>query len=1048
MPSSFGNDFSDAFTNVISLYLKMPTQAEKDLQAAQARAANANAAFDETRARLYPGESAANVHQSEAAAGASEAAGRYTDVQTKWYGDIAQSEIEQRKAAARASDAAALASGAETERSRALTATIAPESKAKIDQAIAETANNWAAAHKLDAETLGQTRKNLADFIYNQWPDISQGIKLDPALQNPKFLDQAAREANIPPELLRDFLNTAPPSVSGDTGNYPPLADDTVAPDTTEDTEDVGPQSMRAIPEQGTDLASSDYGPATTGSIQQVAYTPDDLANQHDDDAGHDGGPAGEPAVSEAVPTAGGGGRIIQAQSGVRRQPISDRLYDVLNRAAADTGLTVRVTSGGQPSSGPNRTGSHRHDHGNAADLQLIDENGHVLSMKDPTDQARMADFIDLSHQYGATGVGAAEDYMGDKTMHIGFGPEAVWGAGGHGSNAQEWVKQAFYGKGNNGDSPLKGRRRAPPTLVTYGKTAGREGWKGVAGQAFAQGAVNTTQDGQAAKAAMTGQGAMDPELYNIIDATYTRSIPAGYTQSQAEVNLGKLALGYDHYSRNGQPEKAQQFASQMVQTYRQKFNQRLAVMQTLAQNGRMDEAIQMADKAYAFVPNGQDVDFEKTDGGYRMTVHDMADPNRVIAEQEFTPEQMYGQLMNLSPIDFDRQMARAGEPATTGSIQQVSASSAEQTAYRLGHMLRAGKATQAKPYAYQLYQELQSASPQQKAAIAQMLGMDPSSMPQFLAKLGGLNIPSGAYQRAQRVMGAATAEIPPDQRPFTTDVGQAVGQRRAALPAFDYSAVSDAEAKQLRPQAKAAQERIDAMNAAIAQPKPLDVTDRGSVRTELTNAIDDLRAKEPDAMNALETSLGSSLVPIAAEMQRLNPNMAGIDAIVALGRMVTPLESKDGTKQDIAFRMKPRDNQTMQDAVKVVVRGPGVRQDIFVNADDFETIQAAAQDALKANSNKYYAGQATKRAADATAARRAADAVKAGDIDAARRAQRQQGYQSSLGAGAADRIAGLRRQRLDYQRRGLDTSGIDQQLRALLQQQQYNTTPGAIPVR
>ena len=96
------------------------------------------------------------------------------------------------------------------------------------------------------------------------------------------------------------------------------------------------------------------------------------------------------------------------------------------------------VFSGGQPTQGQNRTGTHRHDLGGAADLYLVDPvTHHILDMRDPDDRVCMASFIQASVAAGATGVGAGLGYMGAHAMHIGGGAAAYWGGA-------EWVPAAY----------------------------------------------------------------------------------------------------------------------------------------------------------------------------------------------------------------------------------------------------------------------------------------------------------------------------------------------------------------------------------------------------------------------------------------------------------------------------------------------------------------------------------------------------------------------------------------------------------------------------
>jgi hypothetical protein len=132
----------------------------------------------------------------------------------------------------------------------------------------------------------------------------------------------------------------------------------------------------------------------------------------------------------------------------IRDRPISQELSRVLERAADAAGIgVIRVTSGGQPGSTGRRTGSTRHDHGRAADLQLV-QNGRTLSFTDQ-DGSQVEAFVTAAAANGATGIGAGVTYMGPRTLHVGFGTspqdhsKLVWGAGGRSANAPRWLREA-----------------------------------------------------------------------------------------------------------------------------------------------------------------------------------------------------------------------------------------------------------------------------------------------------------------------------------------------------------------------------------------------------------------------------------------------------------------------------------------------------------------------------------------------------------------------------------------------------------------------------
>jgi len=80
---------------------------------------------------------------------------------------------------------------------------------------------------------------------------------------------------------------------------------------------------------------------------------------------------AAKQAGGNVAPTNGVGG-VDQKQGGAtRNQSVTEALKGQIAAVATAAGVNAEIFSGGQDESGPNRTGSHRHDHGNAADLKL-----------------------------------------------------------------------------------------------------------------------------------------------------------------------------------------------------------------------------------------------------------------------------------------------------------------------------------------------------------------------------------------------------------------------------------------------------------------------------------------------------------------------------------------------------------------------------------------------------------------------------------------------------------------------------------------------------
>ena len=130
----------------------------------------------------------------------------------------------------------------------------------------------------------------------------------------------------------------------------------------------------------------------------------------------------------------------------VRSQPLDPSMYDALS-FLPELGVEMEVFSGGQPARGTSdrRVGSTRHDDGRAADVFFY-KDGRKLDWANPDDVPLFQEIVRRGRAAGLTGFGAGEGYMQPGSMHIGFGNEAVWGAGGRGANAPQWLRDAYSG--------------------------------------------------------------------------------------------------------------------------------------------------------------------------------------------------------------------------------------------------------------------------------------------------------------------------------------------------------------------------------------------------------------------------------------------------------------------------------------------------------------------------------------------------------------------------------------------------------------------------
>lgn len=193
---------------------------------------------------------------------------------------------------------------------------------------------------------------------------------------------------------------------------------------------------------------------ARDGGGAQFARPTNDSAAQADWDANMAKyfNPDGTPKTG-----ASGTGSVSYVQDFAKRtrnKPIKPALMSILKRAAADTGLRVVIFSGGQDvkGRGARRTGTTRHDAGNAADVWVYAGN---TQLNTRGDDPRMVAFIAALRRAGAKGFGAHPGYMKGVGVHVDIvgtatGGSNMWGAGGTGSPPTSLARAFQTGKGTS----------------------------------------------------------------------------------------------------------------------------------------------------------------------------------------------------------------------------------------------------------------------------------------------------------------------------------------------------------------------------------------------------------------------------------------------------------------------------------------------------------------------------------------------------------------------------------------------------------------------
>jgi muramidase (phage lysozyme) len=270
----------------------------------------------------------------------------------------------------------------------------------------------------------------LAKKLYSRYGNLEEDLKnpqkYDTILQVLRGTWHGLKNSNsrtLAEEIRKAGLNTQKQEAGAATPVSASPA--TVAPSPSPESSSAGGGSGAGSPTGNTGgTGTSDASPSATPT---ESATPGGAEKQESEpDAKPVEGAPGQTGAGAGVGKTGGGGNVRQAQSGIRKLPISDKLNSVLQQAARAAGVDVTVTSGGQPAypKGP-RTGSTRHDLGNAADLDLY-VGGRILSDRNPADIELKKKFVAAATGAGASGIGAG--YMGPTKIHVGFGTPAKWG--------------------------------------------------------------------------------------------------------------------------------------------------------------------------------------------------------------------------------------------------------------------------------------------------------------------------------------------------------------------------------------------------------------------------------------------------------------------------------------------------------------------------------------------------------------------------------------------------------------------------------------------
>lgn len=337
-------------------------------------------------------------------------------------------------------------------------------------------------------------------------------------------------------------------------------------------------------------------------------------------------------------PQDGSGGNVrnwlrYSNDENVRSMPLDGKLVSALS-FLPELGVQAEVFSGGQPSKeqGGSRTGSTRHDHGGAGDFRFY-KDGRQLDWSNEADRPIFEEIVKRGKANGITGFGAGPGYMGAGTMHVGFGEPSVWGAGGKGSNAPQWLRNAY--SGGTGSTSRVAAALSPSFTSSDGAVA----------SAPSMAPVSQPQVAQARA------GGINPAVVQALTNPYA---------SPEEKNVAKLLLGQ---------QLEQQQAAQSMAVKQQQRQQEIQQRQMIAQQNGINPSYALDDELWKgatgnlfAAPSVSEVNGVVYDNRTKQPM--FGTPNKPTSVQEFE----YG---SQNPAYFEQQerLRRSGAPVNEGSI-------------------------------------------------------------------------------------------------------------------------------------------------------------------------------------------------------------------------------------------------------------------------------------------------------------------------------------------------------------------------------------------
>lgn len=178
----------------------------------------------------------------------------------------------------------------------------------------------------------------------------------------------------------------------------------------------------------------------------------------------------------------------------------------------------------------------------------------------------------------------------------------------------------------------------------------------GINAAGIGRGGVMTRAQQQKALAYARGFGALPPQELDKVK----KAVDPDGKLSEAQRNMAALGAVFQYQMNRGNPEGAQRAAFQVLQAYRLDSMRYASIAAHAAENGNLDLAAQAAVKAYANIPDGNDIHLSKGDDGRIMFTYTDGATGKVIQKGLVTPQELAAQATGLAKSGFDKAILSA----------------------------------------------------------------------------------------------------------------------------------------------------------------------------------------------------------------------------------------------------------------------------------------------------------------------------------------------------------------------------------------------------